>query len=144
VLADPTGRRWYDMIQTGKGATAAMEMIIAFGGGKFPKSLMFLPGTAGYRSAWERTMKAADEANEPGRFTAFIGFEWTSTGQQQPTTTCLRDGGASQVSRSRLPPLGATTRAICGSGWRPTRRRPAATCSPSLITAIFPTAACSR
>jgi hypothetical protein len=28
--------------------------------------------------AWEHITKVADQYNEPGRFTAFIGFEWTS------------------------------------------------------------------
>jgi hypothetical protein len=36
MLADPTGRKWYDMIQSGKGADAALEIIVAFSHGTFP------------------------------------------------------------------------------------------------------------
>ena len=37
MLADPTGRKWYDMIQSGKGAEAAIEIIVAFSQGTFPE-----------------------------------------------------------------------------------------------------------
>src|ERR1700704_2643483 len=41
ILADPMGRRWYDLVQSGKGAEAALEIISAFAQGKFPKALMY-------------------------------------------------------------------------------------------------------
>jgi hypothetical protein len=112
LLADPTGRKWYDMIKGGKGADAALEIIVAFSHNKFPKDLMYFPGTTNYKGAWQQTIKAVDEFNEPGRFTAFIGFEWTSNtgGNNLHRNVIFRDNGdkASRVEPFTVyPPYGS-------------------------------------
>ncbi len=73
---------------------------------------MYLPGTSAYRSAWRETIKAAEEANEPDRFTAFIGFEWTSNtgGNNLHRNVIFRDNGdkASSVEPFTVyPPTGS-------------------------------------
>ncbi len=100
ILADPQGRKWYNMIGEGKGADAAIEMITAFSRGKFPTALLSLPGTPAYRQAWRDIIAAADEANLPHRFTAFIGYEWTSNtgGNNLHRNVIFRDDG----TRARL------------------------------------------
>ena len=95
LLATEQGRKWYDQIKSGHGAEAAMDIIVSFSNNKLPKGWP-LPGTPAYRGAWQETIDAADAANDPGRFTAFIGFEWTSNtgGNNLHRNILFRENGA--------------------------------------------------
>jgi len=95
ILKYPQGRKWYDMIQSGQAAAVAIDILQNFSQGTLDKGLVPLPGTPAYRGAWQETIKAADEANDPGRFTAFIGFEWTSNtgGNNLHRNVIFRDNG---------------------------------------------------
>ena len=95
-LNDPTGRRWYDMIQQGgqEAVQVAVEVIQGFSQGTFPQALWSAPGTTAYRNTWEEIVDAAETHNDPGKFTAFIGFEWTSNtgGNNLHRVVIYRDG----------------------------------------------------
>jgi hypothetical protein len=97
MLADPTGRRWYDMIKAGgqEGVKVATEVIQNFSQGTFPPALESRPGSALYRDTWELTIDAAEDHNDPGHFTAFIGWEWTSNtaGNNLHRVVMYRDNG---------------------------------------------------
>ena len=113
-LADPTGKRWYGMIQQGgdEAVKVAMEVIDTFSKGTFPPALASVPGTELYRSAWEKDIRAAEGNNAPGRFTAFIGYEWTSNtgGNNLHRVVVFRDGAdkAGQVEPfTTIKPVGS-------------------------------------
>ena len=98
ITSDPEGKRIYEMVQAGgdKAVQASLELIDSFSKGeKISDALNVVPGTKIFRSVWDRQIAAAEEANEPGRFTAFIGYEWTSLiqGNNMHRVVIYRDGG---------------------------------------------------
>jgi len=110
LLATPQGRKWYDLIKSGHGAEAALDIVASFGQNKLPKGWPN-PGTRSYRTAWQEIIDSAEAFNDPGRFTAFIGYEWTSGGPNNLHRNILfRENGAKAglvEPYTTLPPLGS-------------------------------------
>ena len=81
-LSVEEGNRWYDGLQKGgeNAVAAALDLITTFSQGKIPPELLadYSPGSKKYASLWEYVVRTADAYNDPGKFTALIGYEWTS------------------------------------------------------------------
>jgi hypothetical protein len=81
IMSDADGRRIHDDIKAGgqRAVGASVELIDAFSRGvKISDALAVDPGSPAFTATWERIVNAAEEYNDPGVFTAFIGYEWTS------------------------------------------------------------------
>jgi hypothetical protein len=76
LLADPVGKRWYDIYHShGEKGFSLFPMLVK----DVSTGTQSLKDPALARSAWQRAVAAAETYNDPGHFTAFIGFEWSST-----------------------------------------------------------------
>lgn len=74
LLKDPWGKKVHDMVKAGDG-WGAYQLWKESGS----KNIDPMPNPGLQRSAWERIIDYVDQHNNPGVFTAFHGFEWTST-----------------------------------------------------------------
>ena len=74
LLRDKTGKRWHDMVKAGKGWDAYQEWKASGA-----KNVDPMPNPKLQAKMWNRIIDSVDQHNQPGVFTAFHGFEWTST-----------------------------------------------------------------
>ena len=111
------GARWAKALKTGGQAAgdAALDLIGNFSQGTIEPGLIALysPGSKIYQSIWQGVIKDAEAFNDPGRFTALIGFEWTSlvNGNNMHRVVIMRDNSdkASQVEPyTQTAPIGSS------------------------------------
>jgi len=114
IVADPVGRKYHEAFAKGgqEAANAATELIGQFAQGTLPDALNYQPGNRAYKAVWDQLVDAAEEFNDPHKFTALIGYEWTSLvqGNNLHRVVILRDGP--ERARQILP---YTTTAPMGS-----------------------------
>ncbi len=98
LLENEVGKRWYNWFKEGPEGQYKVFL-------EFAEDLNNNKGRIPFddiaRSTWDFMTETADEYNEPGKFTAFIGYEWTSTpeGNNLHRVVIFKDGAdkASQV-----------------------------------------------
>ena len=79
LLKNEWGREVYEMVNAGDGRGAFQKWINdAVTANKDP-----INNPKMTRTVWDREIGFADDYNDPGIFTAFIGFEWTSIATQE-------------------------------------------------------------
>jgi hypothetical protein len=94
ILNTPAGKRWYKGFKEGGKAAydAFLQMTVDFAEAKSSIPAEALVKLT--RPIWERSIAAAERNNKPGKFTAFIGFEWTQSirGNNLHRVVVFRDG----------------------------------------------------
>jgi hypothetical protein len=98
VLATETGRRWYEQLTSGDDKVVfdtAMEIV-----GSLSKTDPPMKSDRIVRNAWQAYTALADRYNEPGRFTAIIGWEYTTMGGNNLHRNVLFRGGASVANQT--------------------------------------------
>ncbi len=98
ILKDEVGRRWYNWFN--EGSEGQYKVFLEFAR-DLESNTARIPFDRVARSTWDLMTETADEYDQPGSFTAFIGYEWTSTpgGNNLHRVVIFKDGAekASQV-----------------------------------------------
>jgi hypothetical protein len=120
LMRDPQVKRWHDMIlEGGESAWQAMMEFVGPGGAISDGSKMpdVMESSEFIRTIWEPYVQTAERFNEPGKFTAFIGYEWTSMpdGDNLHRVVVFRDGADKAI---RTLPLSALESADPENLWK--------------------------
>ncbi|MDH3322562.1 MAG: DUF3604 domain-containing protein [Flavobacteriaceae bacterium] len=98
VMQYEESKKWKKLIDDGQGGDAAISIIKTFSQGKMPfktnDPAMMTP-------VWKEVVAAAEKYNNPGKFTAFIGYEWTSLikGNNLHRNVIYRDNGDKAITQ---------------------------------------------
>jgi hypothetical protein len=77
LVENEYGKRWQQMLADGQ-LNAVFTEIVGLGTDN-PAEIAFLNDSDVFRSAWALIADTVDRHNDPGNFTAFLGWEWSST-----------------------------------------------------------------
>ena len=110
----PINKELSDKIRKGgkDGVEAGLYIVDNFANGKLDESLNILPGSMPYKNVWQRIVDSAENHNDPGTFSAIIGYEWTSLikGNNMHRVVIYRDGASYArpiVPFTTTPPIGS-------------------------------------
>lgn len=98
LLKNKVAKGWYDALKSGdkkKQFATAMEIV----GGLNKKTQPF-DTTKVVKDAWKKYTALADRYNEPGRFSAIIGYEYTTRGGYNMHRNVLFRGDASMANQT--------------------------------------------
>ncbi len=87
ILGNETGKRWHDLVKSGNGYDAFIEWLRAGDNDLINEPRMM-------QAVWSKVVENADAYYNPGVFTTFHGFEWTShpNGNNMHRVVIFRDG----------------------------------------------------
>ncbi len=98
VLSTEAGKQWFGELTSGdtdRIFATAMKIVASLSGDEPP-----IKNEKAVRNAWQAYTALADRYNEPGRFTALIGFEWTAIGGNNLHRNVVFRGDASVANRT--------------------------------------------
>jgi hypothetical protein len=116
LMAYEQSARWIKALEEGGDAAvqASLDLITAFSNNKMDPEMfaLYSPGSKAFKNLWEKVIDDAEAFNDPGRFTALIGFEWTSLieGNNMHRVVIMRDGAVRArqvVPFTMTPPQGS-------------------------------------